>query len=300
MREGGSAGSRRRGVGTVTTRTGALLVCLLCVQCGGAKPTGPTGSLGAVHVFVGAGDIGECGSNAPQATSMLLDSMGGTVFTVGDNAYPLGTREEFRDCYEPAWGRHKNRTRPSPGNHDYGSAGAAPYFEYFGALAEPPGLGYYTFSLGGWQAFSLNSSARVSTGSTQAQWLYQNLASNQTRCAIAYWHHPLFSSGPQANQPRMRDVWRILYEFGVDVILAGHDHSYERFAPQDPDGLPDPARGIRQFVVGTGGAGLTGFVTMQANSEVRLSAHGVLKLTLRADGYEREFIPVSGAGYSGS
>jgi len=280
---------------------GVLLVCLLCVQCGGARPTGPTGSPGAAQVFVGAGDIGECGSRAPQATALLLDTIGGTVFTLGDNAYVRGTREEFRDCYEPAWGRHKSRTRPSPGNHDYGSAGAAPYFEYFGAHAGPPGLGYYTFPLGDWQAFSLNSNgARAGAGSAQAQWLSQSLASSPTRCAIAYWHHPLFSSGPQANQPRMRDVWRILYDFGVDVILSGHDHSYERFAPQDPDGLPDPDRGIRQFVVGTGGAGLSGFVTVQANSEVRLSAHGVLKLALRADGYEWEFIPVSGARDSGS
>lgn len=276
-----------------------LLVCLLCVQCGGATPTGPTQSA-AAEVFVGAGDIAVCGSSAPQATAMLLDTIDGTVFTLGDNAYVRGTREEFRECYEPTWGRHKSRTRPSPGNHDYGSAGAAPYFEYFGANAGPPGLGYYSFPLGAWHAISLNSNVPVGAGSAQAQWLRQNLMSSPTRCAIAYWHHPLFSSGPLGPQLRMREVWRILYEFGVDVILSGHDHHYERFAPQDPDGLPDPARGIRQFIVGTGGAPLSGIVTVQANSEMSFSTHGVLKLTLRAHSYEWEFIPVSGARDFGS
>lgn len=302
---------------SVTPLAGLVLVCLLCAQCGTETPTGPTELLGpttsealpptgptpsfpplapsaGAQVFVGAGDIAVCGSSDSQATAMLLATIGGTVFTLGDNAYFNGTTQEFRDCYQPTWGAQKSRTFPSPGNHEYRSAGATPYFEYFGANAGPPGLGYYSIPLGDWQAISLNSNVPAGTGSAQAQWLRQNLTSNPTRCAVAYWHHPLFSSGPNGDNPGMRDVWRILYDFGADVVLNGHDHLYERFAPQDPDGLPDPARGIRQFIVGTGGAPLYQFVTVRANSEVRFSTHGVLKLTLRADSYEWEFIPVLG------
>ena len=251
-------------------------------------------------MFVGAGDIAVCGSSGTEATGRLLDSIGGTVFTAGDNAYFEGTAQQFRECYDPTWGRQKSRTRPSPGNHEYVSPSAAPYFEYFGALAGPPGLGYYSFPVGAWHAMSLNSNVAVGQGSAQGQWLRADLASSQTKCSIAYWHHPLFTSGPNGNNSGMRDFWRMLYEAGVDIIVNGHDHLYERFAPQDPDGFPDPARGIRQFTVGTGGAPLYSVVAVHANSEVRISTFGVLKLTLQADSYQWEFIPVSGAGDSGT
>src|SRR5262249_10787687 len=172
---------------------------------------------------------------------------------------------------------------------------------YFGAAAGPSGAGYYSFQLGDWHAVALNSNVPTNDGSAQAQWLRADLAANRGACTIAYWHHPLFSSGPNGNSAHMRDVWRILYDAGVDVIVNGHDHLYERFAPQDPDGRPDAARGIRAFIVGTGGASLYTFVTPRANSEVRIAnTYGVLKLTLQSGGYQWEFIPVAGGGDSGT
>ena len=246
-------------------------------------------------VFVGAGDIGWCGSTATAATAALLNGIAGTVFTTGDNAYLSGTEAQFRDCYEPTWGRHKHRTRPTPGNHDYETPGARPYFAYFGANAGPPGLGYYSFDLGAWHIVSLNSVRAAGGRSVQARWLRQDLETRSTLCTLAYWHNPLFSSGPNGGQPHMQDVWRVLYEFGVEVVLNGDDHLYERFAPQDPDGRPD-AKGIRQFIVGTGGAPLYGAQNIQPNSEARSSTFGVLKLTLRPDSYDWEFVPVAGEG----
>jgi len=246
------------------------------------------------EVFVGAGDIGWCGSPGTPATGKLLDSIGGTVFAAGDNAYMTGTAQEYRDCYDPYWGRHRGRTRPTPGNHEYEGGGPTPYFNYFGANAGPAGLGYYSFPIGSWHAISLNSNIDVSQGSAQGQWLRQDLAAAQNKCTIAYWHHPLFSSGQNGDNPHMRDSWRQLYAAGVDVVVVGHDHLYERFAPQDPDGRPDRARGIRQFIAGTGGALLYSFVTTKPNSEVRISAFGVLKLTLQPESYQWEFVPVSG------
>jgi hypothetical protein len=291
-----------------------VIACFACLQCGGDHtPTGPTapptnslppGTSGPPitqppappQIFVGAGDIGWCGSPGPEQTARLVDSIGGTVFTVGDNAYFSGTRQEFLDCYDPSWGRHKSYTRPVPGNHDYMTPGASPYFDYFGAFAGTPGLGYYSFPLGSeWHAIALNSLVPVNDGSAQAQWLRADLAANPSKCTIAYWHYPLFSSGPNGNGTQMRDFWRILYGANVDIIVNGHDHLYERFAPQNPDGGRDDARGIREFIVGTGGASLYNFVTTSANSEARISnTFGVLKFTLQSGSYQWEFIPVSG------
>ena len=236
--------------------------------------------------------LGDAGSSGYAA--------GGTVFTLGDHAYPAGTRQDFRDCYEPTWGRLKGRTRPVPGNHEYLSPGAQPYFEYFGANAGPAGLGYYSFPLGAWHAIALNSNIPVDAGSAQAAWLRTELATTTSICTLAYWHHPLFTSGPNRDNPRMRDFWRILQEANADIVLSAHDHLYERFGPQDPDGRPDPLRGIRQFIVGTGGAPVYQFATVRENSEVRISDFGVLKLTLMADSYQWEFISVSGRGDSGT
>ena len=294
----------------------AVIACLACLQCGGGNtPTGPTAPstnplppgtpapptpvpTSAPQLFVGAGDIGWCGSQGPQQTARLLDTIGGTVFAAGDLAYFSGTRQEFLNCYDPSWGRHKSRTRPVPGNHEYETPGASPYFEYFGALAGPSGLGYYSFELGDWHAIALNSLLPVSDSSAQAQFLRGDLAAAASRgnqCTIPYWHYPLFTSGPNGNQTQMRDFWRILYAAGVEIVINGHDHLYERFAPQNPDGGRDEARGIREFIVGTGGATLYNFVTTSANSETRISnTYGVLKLTLQSGSYQWEFVPVSG------
>jgi acid phosphatase type 7 len=249
-------------------------------------------------ILVGAGDIAVCGAGGSMATGRLLDTLPGTVFVAGDIAYPDGTAEQFRDCYEPAWGRHKERTRPAPGNHEYGSPGAAPYFTYFGANAGPPRRGYYTFRTGTWQVFSLNSNTESADRRAQVEWLNRELgASGTSGCSVAFFHHPLFSSGPHGVVPHMpvvADMWASLYSAGVDVIISAHEHFYERFAPQSPAGLPDPQFGIRQFIVGTGGAPLTQPVRRVANSEAVLSAFGVLRLTLDPQSYRWEFFASDG------
>jgi acid phosphatase type 7 len=308
--------SRWRLDGRIPGLAAALLACLLGAQCsgGGGSTTAPTAPTvpgpsspaptvpppAGPETFVGAGDIAICGGNA-EATARLLDGIGGTVFTLGDNAYPSGATVDFQNCYDPAWGRHKNRTRPSPGNHDYGTVGAGPYFEYFGMSAGTPGVGYYSFTLGAWHIISLNSNVASGAGSPQASWLRADLAaSSNTKCTMAYWHHPLFSSGPNGNNDYMRDIYRILYDANVDLILNGHDHMYERFAPQDADGRLDTARGIRQIIVGTGGVPLYDVQATKPNSEVRLKIHGVMKLTLWSDRYDWDFISVAGPGDSGT
>jgi 3',5'-cyclic AMP phosphodiesterase CpdA len=229
---------------------------------------------------------------------MLLDRVGGTVFTTGDNVYNGPTLEHYNDCYGPSWGRHRSRTRPSPGNHDQEPPGPATYFDYFGSAAGPFGRGYYSYNVAGWHVISLDSQAAMSQGSPQYQWLEADLASSSARCTVAYWHRPLFSSGPNGSTQSVYELWRLLYAGGADVVMNGHDHAYERFAPQDPDGRADTTRGIRQFTVGTGGAALYGFSAPRINSEVRASVHGVLKLTLSATGYAWEFISVAGQAFS--
>lgn len=295
-----------------------VCVCLLAIRCGGGgsaggsvpqvpgtDPTGPTPIPGP-EIFVGAGDIGACGGSA-DTTARQLDGIGGTVFTLGDNAYPNGSRADFLNCYDPSWGRHKGRTRPTPGNHDYGQPGALPYYDYFGPQAGPYGLGYYSFDLGAWHIISLNSNLSEN-GSAQLAWLRADLAEYaSTKCTLAYWHHPVFSSGPNGSNARevqirgyARALFRVLYDAGVDLILNGHDHMYERFAPQSADGVLDTSRGIRQFVVGTGGVPLYDFEATRPNSEVRLRSHGVIKLTLTGDRYAWDYLPTSGSGDAGS
>ena len=246
-------------------------------------------------VLVGAGDIGACDLPGAAQTGRLLDRIAGTVFTAGDNAYPNGTRGQFASCYDPAWGRQKFRTRPTPGNHDYRVPGAASYFDYFGPRAGERGRGWYAYDLGGWRVYALNSSIAEGAGSEQEVWLRADLAAHPTRCALAYWHHPRFSSGPHGTSTGPAALYQALYDAGADVVVNGHDHLYERFAPQAPDGRADPARGLRQFVVGTGGGPLYDFGDPQPNSEVRYNAgYGVLKLTLFPRGYTWQFLGVEG------
>src|SRR5215216_1006736 len=251
-------------------------------------------------VFVGAGDIANCSSNNDESTAKLLDNITGTVFTVGDNVYPDGTLTQFNDCYGPTWGRHKNRTKPSPGNHDYNTSGASGYFNYFGAAAGDPTKGYYSYNLGAWHMIALNSEISQSVGSVQEKWLRVDLAANPKTCTLAYWHKPRFSSGQHGNIPASQPLWQALYDYGADVVLNGHDHTYQRFAPQNPKGQADP-KGIREFVVGTGGASLYSFTSNQPNTEVRNNTtFGVLKLTLHSTSYNWQFIPIAGQNFSDS
>jgi hypothetical protein len=256
-------------------------------------------------VLVGAGDIADCARSGDEATAKLLDTIPGTVFTTGDNVYPSGTATEFANCYAPSWGRHKTRTRPAIGDHDYGQSyrtpDATPYFKYFGAAAGDPKKGYYSYNLGAWHIVVPNSQCEqvggCEAGSPQGRWLRADLAAHPARCTLAYFHNPRFSSiGSSAHpNPRTLPLWQALYDAGAEVILNGDHHAYERFAPQDPNGRRDQARGIRQFIVGTGGAHPHPVHQVRANSEARIvNTFGVLKLTLHASSYDWQFIPVQG------
>jgi hypothetical protein len=284
---------------------GVALICFgltAGIAASGGSPADRGSAADTATVLVGAGDIASCGSNGDEATAALLDTIAGTVFTAGDNAYPSGTATEFARCYGPSWGRHKGRTRPSPGNHDYRTSGAAGYFEYFGARAGPAGRGYYSYDLGDWHLISLNSNISMSAGSPQERWLRADLAATTKSCVLAYWHHPRFSSSSaHGSETRTQPLWEALYDHGAEIVIAGHDHTYERFAPQTPDGRADPGRGIREFVVGTGGMSHYDFGTPLRNSEVRdNTSYGVLKLTLSRGSYTWAFVPAAGGSFTDS
>lgn len=285
------------------TRTAAAVAVLagglLVAACGasGTPGPGPTPQPPPVQtaILLAAGDIGECGFGAMD-TGRLIDSLAGTLLALGDLAYMHGSAANFRDCYDPAWGRHRDRTRPVPGNHDYETPGAAGYYDYFGGLAGNRGQGYYAFTAGQWRVIALNSEIAMTAGSPQITWLRDELQTNPSTCTLAYWHRPLYSSGPNGNNTDTRLLWSTLLEFGAEIVLNGHDHMYERFDQQDAQGRPDPVNGLRQFTVGTGGARLTNSGPPKPNSTVRSSAsYGVLSLTLNPTSYSWEFHPVNNA-----
>jgi acid phosphatase type 7 len=258
-----------------------------------------TSAQGDAPVLVGAGDISACSLPGDDRTADLLDQIEGTVFTVGDNVYPDGTLEQFETCYEPTWGRHKRRTRPTLGNHDYNTKGAEGYFEYFGNRARPEGRSYYSYDLGTWHIVALNSNIDARPEGLQGEWLREDLRTHPGKCTLVYFHHPLFVSRGGGTE-RMTQFWEVLYRYGVDVIINGDVHYYERFMPQTPTGQPDTEHGIRQFIVGTGGATLARTVGERGlpTSEVRdNSTNGVIKLTLHDGSYEWEFIPIVGGTF---
>lgn len=255
-------------------------------------------------ILIGAGDIAFCGDapeyqgdeqTAAQIETLIAQYPHAAVFTAGDNVQGEGRGVEFRNCFDPSWGRFKERIRPAPGNHDYMTAGAAPYYEYYGPAAGPPGLGYYSYDLGAWHIVALNSNcADVACGpnSPQVQWLQEDLQRSDKPCRLAYWHHPRYSSGITGGTGTVNPFWRVAVENGVDIVVNGHDHNYERFAPLNVEGLPDPA-GTRLFVAGTGGAYLRPFAETKPGSEVRITGtNGVLLFELYPDGYTWTFYPV--------
>lgn len=256
-------------------------------------------------VLLAAGDIAGCETQGDERTAALLDANEGTVVTLGDNVYDRGTADEFARCYTPSWGRHRDRTRPSAGNHDYGTGRAEAYFDYFGEAAGPRGQGWYSFDLGAWHIIALNSNCALvggcGAGSAQERWLRSDLAAHPRRCTLAYWHHARFSSGLHGSNAVTSGLWRALHEAGADVVLVGHDHDYERFAPLGADGVPAAGAGIRQFVVGTGGRSLYPFRPPIAGSEVRhASGYGILRLTLDEAGYQWGFLGVEGSTFTDS
>ena len=283
-----------------------------------ATPTA-TPTPGGDPVFVGAGDIASCSGSGDDATADLLDAIPGTVYTTGDNAQGDGSPDEYTDCYGRSWGRHKARTRPSAGNHDYDQPGALPYYDYFGSAAAGPytctdtrftpavtgPCGYYSYDLGAWHIIVLNANCDAvggcAAGSPQEQWLRADLAAHPAACTLAIWHQPRFSSGSIGGTSLVKPFWEALYDYGAEVVLNGHAHDYERFAPQDPSGNLDTANGIVEFVVGTGGSFHTGTGSLKPNSQVfNNDTFGVLKLTLRPTSYDWEFIPEAGKTFTDS
>src|SRR5215472_6978795 len=261
-------------------------------------------------VLAGAGDMGACGpsklSNA-FATASLLDSTSGKVFAAGDLPHQEGLDSDYAKCYAPTWGRHRARTLPVPGNHDYIVPDALGYYNYWGPAAGDPTKGYYSLNYGAWHVVVLNSECDnvhvggCSSTSPQGQWLQADLSAHPTTCTVAIWHRPLYSSTPALVSTSVRPLWQILYNNGADLVINGHAHNYERFAPQDANGNLDTAKGLREFVVGTGGADLASFTTTAANSEVRdSSTFGVLQLTLHASSYDWQFMPIAGQTFTDS
>jgi hypothetical protein len=277
-------------------RTRTIVIALAVASAAVASPAAASAQ---TSVLLAAGDVASCTTDGDELTAEILDVNPGTIAAIGDLSQTDGSLASFVECYEPTWGRHKARTRPAPGNHDYRTAGAAPYFSYFGALAGPPGLGYYSYDLGDWHIVSLNSNCAFvscAEGSAQEQWLRADLAAHPAACTLAYWHHPRFSSGRRTQLEDMVPFWDALYEAGAEIVLSGHDHIYERFAPQTPAGDASPASGIREFIVGTGGFSHSGIQPVPLPmSEVRENdTFGVLKLTLGPAKYSWRFLPVPG------
>jgi len=256
-------------------------------------------------VLIGAGDIAECGELAnAEATARLLDANPGTVMALGDLAYGSGSDKQFQQCYDKTWGRHKAQTRPAVGDHEWHTENAKGYAQYWKGTGISPGRYYYSYELETWHIVVLDTNCghvNCAAGSQEEQWLRKDLSTHPSGCTLAYFHQPRFSSGFHGNDSKLQPFWQPLYDAGVDVVVNGHDHDYERFAQQDPTGKPDPARGIREFVVGTGGKHLRGLGHPQPNSQVRNgSTFGVLKLTLHSGSYDWEFLPVTGATFRDS
>jgi hypothetical protein len=271
---------------------------VLLLACGGSDglPVEPEPEL-EPEVIVAAGNIAKCTSGMDEATAAILDTIPGSVFTLGDNAFPYQGQEAYGTCYDASWGRHKHRTYATLGNHEYDTGNASASFDYFGNRAGPRDLGYYSFDLGSWHIIVLNINDAVSleTGSDQDRWLEADLAANSKTCTLAMWHSPRFFSSNipgYTTNDLVLAAWTRLYEAGADVVLNGHQHHYERFPPMTPLGARDDARGIRQFNAGTGGESVEMPVALSESREVLTDAFGVLKLALDAGSYTWEFVPV--------
>lgn len=302
------------------------LTALMCYTHESATPPPAEASAkevamsGAV-VMLAVGDIARCGFRGDEATGAIVDSVlradsaakvENVVATMGDNAYPSGTEgpaDIFTRCFKPSWGGAliMKAIKPSPGNHDFENQGGPGYYVYFGDRAGPTGKGYFSYDIGDWHAISLNSEilgdpAFTAQEKAQEDWLRQDLKDHSKPCTLAYWHRPLFSSGAHGSSPEVLGLWNILYNAGVDLILNGHDHDYERFVPMTPAGLPDSVKGIEEIVAGTGGGELRGMnYPLALHSLVQIHGYfGVLKLTLGKDEYRHAFIDTGGRVWDSS
>lgn len=263
---------------------------------------------GESAVLTGAGDIAYEGPGA-EATAKLLDRIPGTIYALGDNAYQSGSHDEFARFFHPTWGRHKQRIRPVVGNHEYRTPGAAGYFDYFGAAAGDRTKGFYSYDLNdSWHVVVINScsagdgaaAAQMVPGSEQYRWLSETLDAHRHQNVVAMWHHPRFSSGAHGDNDEADAVWRLLHDKGVDIALWGHDHHYERFDPANAEGKQDDQKGMRSWVVGTGGKNHYPFFKLPKRiTAIRhASSFGVLKLTLFQKAYEWEFLPIEGEKFT--
>lgn len=278
---------------------GAAALCLAILAVSVLTEARRSDAAAPVKVLA-AGDIASCTSDGDTETAELLADLPGQVLTLGDLAYEQGTAGQFRNCYNPTWGWVKSRTHPVPGNHEYYTADASGYFGYFGEAAGDPERGYYSWDYGGWHLVAINSNCEsvggCGAGSPQEKWLRWDLAVHPAKCTLAYWHHPRFSSGYHGNDTRLTPIWKALFDGGADVVLSGHDHDYERLAPANQNGAHDNERGIRSFVVGTGGRSHAGFPRLSTLSEARAAdVFGVLELTLWPNVYQWRFVGTDGS-----
>jgi protocatechuate 3,4-dioxygenase beta subunit len=294
------------------SRIPAIAALVVLVTCTDDRPPLAPTAPGAIRadqlaggsaVLVGAGDIATCTNDNDEATAQLLDGIPGTVFTAGDDAYPNGRAVDYQNCYAPTWGRHLNRTIAVLGNHEYDSSATAdPSFDYFGDRAGPRGKGYYSLDLAAWHVVVLNDNIAFAAGSEQDQWLRNDLAAHPNQCILAIWHQPYFFSNKNPSGdvilPTRKIFWDRLYAAGADLVIDGHQHQYERFAPMNPDGQADAGYGIREFIVGTGGESSADPAAIAPNSEVRSRAFGVMKFTLKDGGYDWQFYPIPGVVFS--
>src|SRR6266566_9123169 len=262
-------------------------------------PISAATSSASASLLIGAGDIARCDRTNDQATALLLNAYpSAAVFTTGDNINGNGSLTDFTNCYDPSWGQAKARTRPSVGEKDYKTAGAAGFFNYFGTAAGDSAKYYYSYNLGAWHVMVLNDNIAMAAGSAQEQWLRAELAANTRQCTLAYWHHPRFSSTGTNNLASVKPLWDALYAYHADVVVNAHYNNYERFAPQSPTAVADPS-GMREFIVGTGGVNLQKPGGAKPNSQVRNgTTYGVLKLALDTASYSWQFVPVAGQTFS--
>jgi len=271
----------------------ALLgVLLVTVPRLGPAPPIPLPSVEpAATILLAVGDIGSCDGVHDEAVADLAAHLPGTIALLGDIAYPDGSAADFANCFDPAWGPLRDRVRPAPGNHEYQTTDASGYFSYFAAVAGTPGEGWYSYDLGAWHVVVLNSNCEFvgcEEGSPQHAWLVADLLAHPVACTLAYWHHPRVSSGRHGDDPRTDALWRALATAGADLLLAGHDHDYERIAPIDT---------MRSFVVGTGGRSLYELERSPgARTELRVNdSYGLLMLTLRDADFSWRFVPAAGS-----